>query len=155
MATEKGDVTPLLPHEERGKPSFAGDLAKSVLTVLRNGLIASLKPHAASEPTINNPLLQQTQLLRDLRFYETGLNQISILARAERAKVAIICLDMMPGLMHPSPTTPDYMISHKTLSYEQISTALGLNGPHESIQVRNHGFLPSLRSSFILTPVLS
>jgi hypothetical protein len=134
MATERGDVQQMALPEERGKGTFATGLAKSIFVLLRNGLVASLKPHSSSDPSENNPILHRPHILRDLHFYETGMNQISILARAERSNLISMCLDMMPGLLHPAPTTPDYMVLDKSLSYESFAMSLGLTGPHEAIQ---------------------
>lgn len=145
MAMDKVEVLYTSPVEERGKGNFAGDLSRSVLVLLKTGLIASLKQHIGTDPTDANPLLQRPHLLRDLRFYETGLNQISILARAERTTLALLCLDLMPGHLYPTTTTPDYVISDKSMSYEQLALALNLHGPHEAIQVR----IGSLRSSLL------
>lgn len=134
---------------ERG--SFASDLARTVMTLLRNGLIDALHPHVHTDATEANELQQNPRLLRDLKFYQTGLAQLSSLARSERKVVAILCLDMLPALSYPSPTTPQYFISHSWLSYDSLQRTLGLAAPHESIQVCS----PSLPSSLFVSQLLT
>lgn len=120
---------------EGGKMTFVGDLARTVMTLLRNGLIDALRPHTHSDPTAACDLLHNPRLLRDLKFYQAGMAQLLSLARSEREVVALLCLDMMPGLQYPSPTTPTYTVAHSWLTYDSLQRALGLNGPHEAIQV--------------------
>jgi hypothetical protein len=123
--------------EERASGSFAADLARSVMTVLRNGLIDSLRPHITTDPTVSRRLLHQVDLLRNLRWYQAGMNQMTILARAERATVASVCLDMLPDHFVPSPSLPEHSILHSWLAFDQLSAALGVKGSNELVSVRD------------------
>lgn len=135
---------------ERG--SFAGDLARTVMTLLRNGLIDALRPHIHTDATEANGLQQNPRLLRDLKFYQAGMAQLFSLARSERKVVATLCFDMLPALSYPSPSTPQYFISHPWLAYDSLQRTLSLPGPHETIQVRPHYFSLPLLLNPIFAP---
>lgn len=115
--------------------SFAADLARSVFTLLRNGLVDSLLPFLSTPPP-HNAYLHQTHLLRDLRWYQGGLNQIVLLARAERSTLVTLCLDLMPVSSVDGIATPKHVVSHQWLSYDNLATALALKSPNEMVSVR-------------------
>jgi len=157
MSSSLGDPVPRLRASEATNSSFSGELVLSLMTLLRSGLVQALQPHVHSDATGNNPLLMQPNLLRELRFYQTGLAQLNLLAKSERSKIAFLCLDMMPGLLYHSAASPDYDISNDSFTYVRLLATLGLKGPHETIQVRSPLFfsllLPPTCSSDVLTPI--
>lgn len=131
-----GDGVPHLRVAEAKNATFSGELVLSLMTRLRLGLIEALQLVAEGDPTDSNPLLQQPNHLRELRFYKTGLAQLNLLAKSERSKIASLCLDMMPGLLYPASTSPDYTVCNASFTYALLLDKLGLKGAHEAVHVR-------------------
>lgn len=126
-------------HGAAEVPLFASDLACSVMTVLRNRLIDALRPLIPrnSQPLLTVHLLGKSQLLRSLVWYQEGLEQVSAIARAARATVADLCLDMMPDRFFPNLNPPQHQVIHSWLTFDQITTALGVIREHEVVAVRS------------------
>ena len=137
MSSSLGEGVPHLRVAEAANATFSAALVESLFRKLRLALLEALEPLSSTDSTEDNPVLQKPNHLRELRFYQTGLVQLNFLAKSERSKIAVLCLDMMPGLLHPSSASPEYTVSTGGFTYSLLLDTLGLKTHHETIYVRS------------------
>lgn len=103
------------------------NLARSLVTLLRASFIDALHAHLSLDNRAQLHFLQNPDLLRDLHWYQAGMNQISLLSKVQRSALVSLALDCMPSLViSDSFPLPSHTPLNPLLSFTLLESSLGL-----------------------------